>query len=57
MLNVASIEKPAKNSPSRGILPLKYLLANNDATPMRIVEDVLTEGDKYAGFTLVCAPR
>eukprot|EP00944_MAST-04C_sp_MAST-4C-sp1_P006938 g6938.t1 len=55
VLNVASIEKPAKNSPSRGTLPLKYLLANNDATPMRIVGDVLTEGDKYAGFTLVCA--
>merc|ERR1711871_250973 len=57
VLNVASIEKPTKNSPSRGILPLKYLLANNEATPTRIVEEVLTEGDKYAGFTLVCADK
>ena len=57
VLNVASIEKPAKNSPSRGLLPLNYLLANNEATPAQMVEDVLNEGDKYAGFTLVCADK
>ena len=47
--------KTNKKSPSRGILPLKYLLANNEATPTRIVEEVLTEGTNTLGLPW-CVP-
>ena len=59
VLNVAPPETMPKGSPSRGALPLQYLVANDTQTPKKLIEDLLNgeEGEKrkYAGFTLLAA--
>ena len=58
VLNVSPTEKMPKGSPSRGKLPLQYLMANDNQTPGILIEKILNseEGEKrkYAGFTLIC---
>ena len=59
VLNVAPTETMPKGSPSRGALPLQYLVANDTQTPKKLIEDLLNgeEGEKrkYAGFTTLAA--
>ena len=58
VLNVVLSEKIPKGSPSRGELPLQYLMENDNQTPKNVIERILNseenEKQKYAGFTLIC---